>query len=315
MSFILDALKKADRERDLARVPTLTTMHIPVLMAGRKIGPWVAAGLLLSAGGLSIWLWRPSASPVSPTGTDSRAQATPTLPVNPVVTVPVPAAAPRRATEAQPPGPAAPGTTRPAATEQQGITRQPESEPALTRHPVQASPSQSAGPDLLAARAGSVRGGGSRPGVGRQFDPPPSSPPQTDLSLPQPAPALQPPPVVPQTVPPAATPVPVAPAPESAQPPAPPQPVPGPQVRRPPAAVAPPPPPATPAAPLTFIDAVARMKMDLFVYTDVPADRMIIVNGHRYLEGDQIDGRYLVESITRDGAVLSYQGEKAVLRP
>lgn len=57
------------------------------------------------------------------------------------------------------------------------------------------------------------------------------------------------------------------------------------------------------------------MKLDLFVYTDVPADRMIIVNGQRYLEGDQIDGRYLVESITRDGAVLSYQGEKAVLRP
>ncbi len=40
MSYILDALKKADRERNLAKVPTLTTVHVPVLTTGRRVGVW-----------------------------------------------------------------------------------------------------------------------------------------------------------------------------------------------------------------------------------------------------------------------------------
>jgi len=31
MSYILDALKKSERERDLARVPTVMTVHSPVV--------------------------------------------------------------------------------------------------------------------------------------------------------------------------------------------------------------------------------------------------------------------------------------------
>jgi hypothetical protein len=42
---------------------------------------------------------------------------------------------------------------------------------------------------------------------------------------------------------------------------------------------------------------------------------MVLINGRKYVEGDHIDGKYLIESITLEGAVLSYQGDQGVLRP
>lgn len=60
---------------------------------------------------------------------------------------------------------------------------------------------------------------------------------------------------------------------------------------------------------------MAKMRLDTFVYTDVPADRLVIINGQKYVEGDQVDGLYRIESITREGALLSYKDEKILLRP
>ena len=57
------------------------------------------------------------------------------------------------------------------------------------------------------------------------------------------------------------------------------------------------------------------MTLDVFVYTDIEADRMVIINGRRYVRGQLVDGLYLVEEIAPEGAVLSYQGERVVLRP
>jgi hypothetical protein len=42
---------------------------------------------------------------------------------------------------------------------------------------------------------------------------------------------------------------------------------------------------------------------------------MVVIDGRRYVEGDQIEGRYLLESITSEGVVLSHGGARAVLRP
>ncbi|MCX5734356.1 MAG: hypothetical protein NTW68_08535, partial [candidate division NC10 bacterium] len=75
MSYILDALKKAERERDLRRVPTVTTAHVPISGAGRRLGLWVVVGALLFGGGLAIWLLRPLSGVVSPVAPDSRAGA------------------------------------------------------------------------------------------------------------------------------------------------------------------------------------------------------------------------------------------------
>jgi hypothetical protein len=83
------------------------------------------------------------------------------------------------------------------------------------------------------------------------------------------------------------------------------------------------PPPAaegTPAAgeppqkPLSLREAIANMNMTILLYSEAKAERMVFINDKKYLEGDYVEGRYLLESITPDGAVLSYQGERAVLR-
>jgi hypothetical protein len=57
------------------------------------------------------------------------------------------------------------------------------------------------------------------------------------------------------------------------------------------------------------------MTLDMFVYTDIEADRVAVINGRRYVKGQRVDGIYLVEGITPEGVELSYQGETAVLRP
>jgi hypothetical protein len=74
----------------------------------------------------------------------------------------------------------------------------------------------------------------------------------------------------------------------------------------------PPPPPDQTAA---LLEAIAKMKLDVFVYADVREKRMVVIDGRRYAEGDQVDGRYLLEAITNEGAVLSHGGARAILRP
>lgn len=303
MSFILDALKKAERERDLARVPTLSTVHIPVLTTGRRFGLWVAAGVFLVGGGLSIWLWRPS-PPVAPqTGANSRAQAGTTLPASPADSALTPT--PARAVETAPPASVAPVPSRPAAAEQRKEPQQPSPEPATTPRSIQAVPRQSSGSGLLAAASsGQTRGAGGRSTADPYGSLPRDPTPPAESTPAQPVPAepvpVQPVPVI--TVP--------APGPPSR-----PQAAPSPGAGQPTAIVVPPSPPATPAAPPTLVDAMAKMKLDLFLYTDVPADRMVVINGRRYLEGEQVDGLYRIESITREGALLSYKDEKLLLRP
>ena len=60
---------------------------------------------------------------------------------------------------------------------------------------------------------------------------------------------------------------------------------------------------------------MAKMALNIHVYSDVKAQRMVSVDGRRYVEGELINGLYLVESITPDGVVLSYQGERLLLQP
>jgi hypothetical protein len=62
-------------------------------------------------------------------------------------------------------------------------------------------------------------------------------------------------------------------------------------------------------------EAMGKMTLDVFVYADAEADRMVIINGTRYVKGQRVDGLYLVEDITSEGAILSFQGERALLRP
>lgn len=264
MSFILDALRKADRERTLSKIPTLATVHIPVYVAGRRIVPWIVGAMLLVGGALAWFLVLPSRGPsVSP------------APVGAPTSVAV--APPARAGDSGAPA---------AARESSGPP------------PIAAAPAPPVRPPAWA-----------RPDGGLPFErgAPPS--PRTGRPMTRQAP---PPPLPIETEEPAVLPV---------QPEAPPPPlVSGAQVRseaipnRPEA-----PPPVASPAPVqrtpTLQEALSRLRLDVFVYTEIEADRMVIINGRRYVKGELVEGVYLLDDITPEGAVLRHGGERAVLYP
>jgi hypothetical protein len=72
---------------------------------------------------------------------------------------------------------------------------------------------------------------------------------------------------------------------------------------------------AAPPPAVTLREAVAKMTMTILMYSDVRSERMVFINDRKYVEGESVEGYYLIESITQEGAVLSYHGERAILRP
>jgi hypothetical protein len=62
-------------------------------------------------------------------------------------------------------------------------------------------------------------------------------------------------------------------------------------------------------------EAISKMTLSLLMYSDNKAESMVYINGKKYGEGDYIDGIYLLESITGDGAIISHQGEHTLLQP
>ena len=98
----------------------------------------------------------------------------------------------------------------------------------------------------------------------------------------------------------------------------------------PPPSVTEPPPPrertttvVTPSAPVavTPVPAVAApdsatsngapdLVLQVLVYSDIPSQRMVFVNGRRYVEGDPIDVETTLERITPDGAVVNRLGQR-----
>ncbi len=263
MSYILDALKKADRERNLAKVPTLTTVHVPVYVTRQRVAVWaVAAGLL--SGGVYVWLW----PPWSP--------RTASVPVGSVATVGV--APPVSGTQPQP-LPASPVTT-------------------------------SSPPAVASGDRPSWKSGGAPPQEGQRRsarEGMPSSLPNQSAPLPSPK-RLHPLVETHPSKPGASEP---GPSPASLRPEILPR-AETPQHQVDQATVAA---PSAGMALATLRDALPRMTLDVFVYTDVEAERMAIINGRRYVKGQSVDGLYLVEAIIPEGVVLSYQGEQAILRP
>jgi general secretion pathway protein B len=67
--------------------------------------------------------------------------------------------------------------------------------------------------------------------------------------------------------------------------------------------------------PASLQEAAAKMTLNIHVYSEVKGERLVFINGKKYLEGDYVDGQYLLKEITSEGAVLTYEGDKAILRP
>lgn len=74
-------------------------------------------------------------------------------------------------------------------------------------------------------------------------------------------------------------------------------------------------PASTPPAPATPPAAVGtpKLQVQVVVYSDVPAQRMVFIDGRRYAEGDKVDAETVVERITPEGAVVTRHGERLTL--
>ena len=59
---------------------------------------------------------------------------------------------------------------------------------------------------------------------------------------------------------------------------------------------------------------MSKLKLQMVVYSEVPAERLVYINNQKYIEGSALDAGLRVESITADGAVLTYQGRRFVIR-
>jgi general secretion pathway protein B len=72
--------------------------------------------------------------------------------------------------------------------------------------------------------------------------------------------------------------------------------------------------PALQDLPAALQDALPKLRLEVLVYADAAAERMVFINARKYVEGQTIEGAILLERITPTGAVLSHQGQRFLLR-
>ena len=258
MSYILDALKKAERERGIAKVPTLTTVHdIYERPRNHSWGIPVAVTLLLAAGlGSLLYFWSRPAPPVagSPDLTEQK-----------------------QATSLQTPG----GADLPVHGEADSMPGQ-QNQPQNTnsyKSPVPAPPEE-----RLNAGDRAV------PGIQNEemmnSSPPAKTPTRADRPL------RNVPDINDETLQ-----LPVESGADTG---------------------------LADSVPFTsdslsrtsaLQEAMEGMEITILMFAEDPADRLVFINGRKYVEGDYVDGLYLIESITQDGAIISYGGEKSTLMP
>lgn len=74
--------------------------------------------------------------------------------------------------------------------------------------------------------------------------------------------------------------------------------------------------PATATAALTHgVPAGApQLRLEVLVYSERAADRFVFINGRKFIEGQPVDEGVVLERIQPESAVLSYQGRRFLLR-
>jgi general secretion pathway protein B len=76
-----------------------------------------------------------------------------------------------------------------------------------------------------------------------------------------------------------------------------------------------PPEPAPPAVPAGTLKALAAtLSIQVLSWAPERKDRFVFLNGRKYGEGQMVDDKIVIEQITEEGVVLSYQGEKLTLK-
>ena len=133
MSYILDALRKAEQARPIGTVPTIETLHpAPVPLAKTRWWPWAVVAVGVANAATLAWIFSAPSAPV-----------TPVAPVAPAATV---AAAP--ATGASPaPAPALTSEPiRPQSEPETSIANVPASDPVSTAAPAPSAPTLQGSP-------------------------------------------------------------------------------------------------------------------------------------------------------------------------
>ncbi len=333
MSYLLDALRKAERERQFTRLPTHAA-HGTWVASRRPWWPWIIGGALLMNATVVILVLRPAppGTPPAPSEVGGRSAVTPAPPVPEgraaVSAAPTePAAEPARAAVAEP---EAPSGGR-AVSRSAAATREPPAPPSraeitVTR-PLPSRPVESALTPPIPAPAPAASDRPSDPGAAASTPPlamrraqgaAPASPGSDHVAVraravtpglvlgspaddrtgrPSPAETAG----AGQTgagvlAKPAGTPV-----------------VPGgtrPVEERRRTGL-----PGVPNALTVLQEAAAQMTLDVLVYSDQGDDRMVFINSRKYVEGQAVVGGIVVEAIIPEGAVLSYEGQPFLLRP
>lgn len=183
MSYILDALRRADAERERERgdVPGLHSQPMaPEPAAGASsIAPWVAAAVLAGAGVSGAWWWfsRTADAPVAAATPSTAPAPTPTPAPTPMtLESPAPVAAPAAVA---PPAPAAVMPTAPPAVA------------AAPRPPLAAAPPEAAPPPAPAVRE-RTRPPAPEPSPAAVAEAPPGPPAAAPAPLPTPTPTPTP---------------------------------------------------------------------------------------------------------------------------
>ncbi|MBA3774110.1 MAG: general secretion pathway protein GspB [Ramlibacter sp.] len=288
MSYILDALKKADaqRERDPARGIHAQPLHAAHANHAREgSAPWlwgalVVGGAALAWAGWFLYTDKGSAVPPAP----SRADLAPAVPSR-VMLAAAPAPAPVVGTAVQPPAPPAPVV--PVAPRDVRMISQPTLRGGP--QPTPAVPGAPATPEAAQA-----------PGAVPGTLPPPVAAPGAAFTVPAAASASASA-VIPGTAPAAAT----VPAPVPSPAPVPVMPRTAANSASAAAAAAP------PAAPVAGLPADApKLAISGGVYSTNAAQRMLIVNGQVFNEGSEIGTGVVLEQIRPKGAILRFRGAR-----
>src|SRR5262245_15566379 len=151
MSYILDALKKAEQKRHLStKAPTLATIHRAAPpIAGRRIWPWVAGLVILGNAAAITWmLWptRPATTKAQDAGHAPKAPAA-------ISALPAPAAAPPAAEPSGATPSPEPPSARPPAEPPAAAARAVETPPVAGTPPAASTPGQPRGTEPSAPRS------------------------------------------------------------------------------------------------------------------------------------------------------------------
>lgn len=281
MSLILEALKKSEQQRRLGEMPTLGT-PAPLGRRRRSLLP-VLAGLIACALGAGWWLLRMPGTPPSaetPKPAVDPTVATATQPMRPAIARNASKPPGARPSAATPNAPLAAPVLPMPTTDRPGAVKPPPNA-ALVGTPTSAAkpapPSAPAAAPSKPAAPAAVKPASPKPS---DADKPASAKPPVDANAP-----------VPKSV------APDAPVATAASKPA----------RAKPAA------PALPSVwelPYGTRKDLPDLKLTMHVYSSAPAERFIVIEGARHVEGDDLGNGVVLHEIRADGMVLDYKGQR-----